>query len=915
MASYSAEERPNDQQKTSDEAQQPESLNFDPGELAPHWYSQHPNANLSEQAESEIKRLCDLASKRDVAARRWEVEGAWENRLFEKGYQRLSPRAGGGWSVPPGYGTDYKSGKRGKGNQFCGNETNIYSTYLDILSAALTRDVPEVRFEPQDPMNDADITAAESANKYKRVFARNNNLIGMHRQLVYYLACDGRSVIVADYILDAQRFGRETPEQKGATPETETELSNPIGYVLRHGQTVLNDMDVARGRMDAPIDANGQESAKKAGEYLKDKGVANLYTSPVQRAEDSANVVSGETGLVPETDDRFASLDIGDYAGQPKDQVRQQLSDNFANPQEPIPGGESPADFDARVQDGIFEKIRNAGQAGKFAVMAHDSVIGSMNRLFTGNQDESSDFVPPGGIAAIYAAPGGGYSMRPVYPPMPSPESAPNQIGDPRGMEVVEAFGKLEAKVIPINSQCLRDCVAVQVSREYDLSYAKAKFPDIADSIKPGSSGSGENELDRIARINACLSLPASYVTGDSMVRDCTITRTWLRPEFFMECETAEIKAELFEKMPDGALAVFAGEKFAFARNECMDDHLTLVQAFPGSGMNRRSLMSKVLSIQKRVNNWIDLLNAFFIKTVPMRLYDSVAFAPEIIQQAVSPGQSAFFQSQPGKSGSDLVVMEPSPTHQPTLPDFIKFFLTDLPQLLSGALPSLFGAESNTDTATGQMIQRDQALGRLATPWNAIQEATCSYHRQAVQLAARCRKKSIRAAISSSNHDIISIELSDLKGNVLSYPEEDANFPESWNQRQARYQQLLLDAPTNPLVMKLLALPKNLKAAKDAIGMAEFEIPEADAYDKQLGEMDVLLATGPNPNPQKVQLQEQLKAQQDEQVKEARLGIAANPQNGQFLQAMQQQIQQLPDFISTVPIDKETDNHDAEAAC
>jgi hypothetical protein len=113
----------------------------------------------------------------------------------------------------------------------------------------------------------------------------------------------------------------------------------------------------------------------------------------------------------------------------------------------------------------------------------------------------------------------------------------------------------------------------------------------------------------------------------------------------------------------------------------------------------------------------------------------------------------------------------------------------------------------------------------------------------------------------------------------------------------------------------MLSTAKNLKLAKDAIGMEDFEIPEADAYDKQLGEMDILKATGPNPNPQKVKLQEQLQAQQQELQKEASLGIAANPKNAQFLQEMEKQIEALPDFISTVPIDKETHNHDAEASC
>ena len=205
-------------------------------------------------------------------------------------------------------------------------------------------------------------------------------------------------------------------------------------------------------------------------------------------------------------------------------------------------------------------------------------------------------------------------------PPISPETSSGEKRGKPRGQEVVKVYGKLEHKVpFSASSGEIADCPWVQLSGEYDITVPKAMFPEKADKIQPGGAATGENELDRIARINATLALEASYVTGDSMVKDCTVQRTWLRPGYFMAVEDKKIRASFFEKFPDGALVIQAGDEFIKARNESMDDHLTLIHAFPGSGMNRQALSTKLQSVQERLNNWMDLMDQYFVKCVPQR--------------------------------------------------------------------------------------------------------------------------------------------------------------------------------------------------------------------------------------------------------------------------------------------------------
>lgn len=910
---------PDAQRVDTDQDAEPKPRTFQPGDLAPFWYSPQPNVldKLSEKARNELKRLVDEIGNKDVAARRWEVEQSWEARLFDRGYQYLLPRRGGGWILPP-FATDYNRTSSKKNGKFYGYECNIYATYGEIITAALTRDVPGVRFEPKNPESDIDVTAKDAATKYGKCFGRSNDLLALQQQLVYYLRTDGRAVIVTDHIVDRQRFGSLDPINP-VNPETETQKEQALLYLVRHGETDRNAENVTRGQSNVGLDQRGGQEASDVGAYLKGKGIGRIVSSPLPRSVESADRISQVTGIPVEMDDRFAARDIGDLEGKPSDEVGPEFEESADNPQEPLPGGgESQEELDGRVQQAILELLQTP-QERPTAVVTHDSVISSAFRTVHG-QDyvPPTDLVDPGGVAGIFPAPGGGFTIRAMFPTTAEHGNAPTEESEARGEEVAEVYGKLEAKV-PINAQTQADFPWMQVSREYDYAFVKAMFPEYADKIKPGQAGAGENELDRIARINACLALEASYVTGDSMVRDCTVQRTWMRPGYFMDVQDVDVRNELFKYFTSGCLAVMAGEAMVLARCENLDDHCTTVQAFPGSGMNRMALCSKLLSLQKRVNNWIDLWNDYFIRTIPNRIYDIDMYNPEAMQdQPQMPGDSIFVK----RSGANLtlpieqsVFVEPTPTHQASMPQAIQMWLTDLPQLLSGAVPSLFGAQSNVDTlnpssGVAMALTRDQALARLSTPWHAIMVATCNYFRQAVQLAAKCRKEPIRAA--GQPGEAVRIELSDLKGNVLCYPEESYDIPESWNQRQARYQGMITEASTNPYLAQLLAAPQNAKLAHDAAGLEDFIIPAADSWEKQLGEFEVLLKSSPIPNPAKIQAQQQM-----EQMIAAARTIPQQIPPGAVAGADQAiaQIQAMPDMISSVQVDPQVEDSATESAC
>lgn len=485
-----------------------------------------------------------------------------------------------------------------------------------------------------------------------------------------------------------------------------------------------------------------------------------------------------------------------------------------------------------------------------------------------------------------------------------------------RGREVTTFHGPLDFKV-PIAVDKLKDMQFVQLYEDLDVAIVKAKFPWIADKIKPGGDGQSEVELDRIARENTRQAVLGAYVTGDSFQRHTVVKHSWFRPAMFMDEAVNDVaRAELMEAFPNGALLVKAGANFAFARNESVDKHIALVHALSGKGQNRRALGSSMISVQKRINDWIDLLDDYFKRTVSKKWMNAEAFDIQAIQgQTNVPGSTGSFQPQPGLTTMDQYIMiEPTPTPQPAMWEAVKYFIDQLSDVITGAMPSLFGAATGENTVGNAEIQRDQALQRIGCPWNNIQDFFAECARQAVGCAADCRDgQKISQAIPGKGK--VTVNTANLSGNVLCFPESNPAFPESWNQREAKLLKMVDSSIANPALQAMLFSPENLPVLQDGIRMKAFKVPGATSITKQKAEMEVLLRSGPMPNPQVLKIQQTLMQAAAEMQPKLDAGIPADPKEIAMVQQMQQMEKTLPPQVSTVQVAQdESELHTVEAA-
>ena len=84
-------------------------------------------------------------------------------------------------------------------------------------------------------------------------------------------------------------------------------------YIIRHGKTDLNQANVLQGRSDHPLNEEGIDQARKAAEKLKSISFSYVFSSPLQRALETAKIIVPD--LEPIKDDRLIEMDYGPYEG------------------------------------------------------------------------------------------------------------------------------------------------------------------------------------------------------------------------------------------------------------------------------------------------------------------------------------------------------------------------------------------------------------------------------------------------------------------------------------------------------------------------------------------------------------------------------------------------------------------------
>jgi len=415
----------------------------------------------------------------------------------------------------------------------------------------------------------------------------------------------------------------------------------------------------------------------------------------------------------------------------------------------------------------------------------------------------------------------------------------------PNGQEVISIIGGLELNT-PVWANEQHEFPYLQWQLEVHRAKLKAAFPHVADKIQTDGASGAEDVYARATRVAVAQGMPTTH-PGDALFNLVTFSRTWIRPWAFYAIEDTAVRDALLQLFPDGCYVAFAGDTYCESRNECMDDCWRVMHALPGDGQNRPSVGESLIDVQERYNALSNIQAETYEYGIPPIYADPQVLDFDALQgQTAEPAAHYPARARPGMSLADGF-FQPAPAQVP--PDMLRHqqdLIGPIAQFLTGLFPAVFGGEmENVKTASGYAMARDQALGRLGLVWRRLKHFYGDVMLLSVDCFRRNRPSDVEMPFlgAGGQFEAKFIRLADLKGNIQAHPESDETFPRLKSQQRAVLQQLMSNP--DPTIQAALREPANLGFIKSLIGLSELVVPGDDAREKQLREIQQLLASGP----------------------------------------------------------------------
>lgn len=160
-------------------------------------------------------------------------------------------------------------------------------------------------------------------------------------------------------------------KRKGMAPVTNL-------YLVRHGETEWNAEGRYQGQANPALNEPGQHQAERLAEALRDIKFEAAYTSDLDRAQSTAEIIGDDTQWIF-ADPRWRELSFGEWEGKRFEDIAEldsdRLRDWVKDPSAcPPPGGESLQEFSERVQAAASELCKEFPN-GNVLVITHGGPI------------------------------------------------------------------------------------------------------------------------------------------------------------------------------------------------------------------------------------------------------------------------------------------------------------------------------------------------------------------------------------------------------------------------------------------------------------------------------------------------------------------------------------------------------------
>ena len=157
-------------------------------------------------------------------------------------------------------------------------------------------------------------------------------------------------------------------------------------YLVRHGEAennvrgILNSLPI---RHEYPLTERGRKQAAEAGELLQTKEADVLFSSPILRARETAEIISQATELPIIFDDRLCEAGMGVFnEHDQKEMLKKYPNSTMRISPDPADGMESFLDVRGRLT-ALLDELKNSYAGKKVILVSHGDPLEQLHGILT----------------------------------------------------------------------------------------------------------------------------------------------------------------------------------------------------------------------------------------------------------------------------------------------------------------------------------------------------------------------------------------------------------------------------------------------------------------------------------------------------------------------------------------------------
>jgi broad specificity phosphatase PhoE len=157
-------------------------------------------------------------------------------------------------------------------------------------------------------------------------------------------------------------------------------------FLARHGESDWNVEKRFQGHRDRPLTERGREQAHALADLVGAEKIDAVYTSPLSRARETAEIVAARVGLKVVALPELREVDTGSWSGLSRADVEARFPEGFAHWRSGGSAWENGESYDEMAERviGALRKIAEDHPDGRVLVVSHGGPIRAIHAAAEG---------------------------------------------------------------------------------------------------------------------------------------------------------------------------------------------------------------------------------------------------------------------------------------------------------------------------------------------------------------------------------------------------------------------------------------------------------------------------------------------------------------------------------------------------